>query len=499
MLETRMRVEHRVNAAAGALARLVTRRPSTLVFGVVVVAGLVLRLLALRTSLAQQNSDSAVVYLMARHVAHGELRVFFWGQFYGGTVLQLITGMLFWLTGPHFATLQIVEIMFWLAACLLLRSVVAHGAGAVAGDLAGCFFWLATPLMVSISFSDGGFVGSGLAIGLAAVRLAQIPGRNAGSPRCLAVGFFLGLALWTSPLALAFAVPATLRVGLRVRTAGAVAAGLAGSAVGAVPWLYETVKSHYKTLHQLPGRPESSVARYLHVFTEVIPGAGGLGVGPLARTIGVAALVTIVLGTAIALRRRNPTILVLGLSALLAAAVVVEARVAVDPTAARYATYLIPSLAAVIAWALSRVPLVGVAAVILVSSWTIGTVWNSTNGLAAVSNPAIGTPITTLAARLEAMGRTDVWADYWIAYMLSAATQERIIAGDLSPRREESYLIRAKQAPKTTIVLYPGRENEQALSALRGLPPHTRTLVGPFSVWTFNTRVDVDQYLQAAY
>jgi hypothetical protein len=468
-------------------------------FGVVVVAGLVLRLLALRTSLAQQNSDTAVVYLMARHVAHGELRVFYWGQFYGGTILQLTAGMLFWLTGPSFAALQIVEIVFWLAACLLLRSIVAHGAGAVAGDLAGCFFWLAAPLMVRISFTDPGFVGDGIAIGLAAIRLAQIPGRGAGSGRCLAAGFCLGLALWTSPVALAFAVPATLWVGVRVCTARAVAAGLAGTAVGAVPWLYETAKSHFQTLHQQPGPPSNPLSRYLHVFTQIIPGAGGLGVSPQAGAIGMVALAAVLLGTAIALRRRNPTILLLGLSGLLAPAVIVASKVPVDPTAARYATYLIPSLAAAIAWALSRVRLVGVAAVVLVSSWTIGTVWNSTNGLATVSNPAIGGPITTLAAHLERMGRTDIWADYWIAYMLSAATQERIIAGDLSPRREESYLIRAKQAPKTTVVLYPGRENEQALRALRGLPPHTRTLVGPFAVWTFNTRADVDRYLQASY
>jgi hypothetical protein len=480
--------------------RLTTvRRPSTVMFGVVVVAGLALRLLALRTSLAQQNSDTAVVYLMARHVAHGELRIFYWGQFYGGTLLQLTAGMLFWLTGPSFAKLQIVEIAFWLAACLLLRSVVARGAGAVAGDLAGCFFWLAAPLIVRFSFTDPGFVGDGIAIGLAAIRLAQVPGRVAGSRRCLAVGFCLGLALWTSPVALAFAVPATLWACLRVRTAGAVAAGLAGTAVGAVPWLYETAKSHFKTLHQQPGNPTSPIERYLHVFTQVIPGAGGLGVSPLARAIGIAALGALLLGTAIALRRRNPTILVLGLSGLLAPAVIVASRVPVDPTQARYATYLIPALAAVIGWALSRVRLVGVAAVVLISSWTIGTVWNSTNGLDAVPNPAIGGPVTALAARLEGMGRTDIWADYWIAYMLSAATQERIIAGDLSPRREESYLIRAKQAPKTTVVLYPGRENEQALRALPGLPPHTRTLVGPFAVWTFNTRTDIDRYLQASY
>src|SRR5665213_3635048 len=153
-------------------AKAATRRPSTVMFGVVLVVGLLLRLLALRTSLAQQNSDSAVVFLMARHVMHGEFRVFFWGQFYGGTLLQLTAGVVFLLIGPSFAALQVVEILFWLMACLLLRSIVTKGAGQVAGDLAGCFFWLATPLMISISFSDGGFVGTGIAIGLAAVRLA---------------------------------------------------------------------------------------------------------------------------------------------------------------------------------------------------------------------------------------------------------------------------------------------------------------------------------------
>jgi hypothetical protein len=467
-------------------------------FGLVLLVGLLIRLLALRTSLAQQNSDTAVVYLMARHAMHGDWRIFYWGQFYGGTLLQLSAGMLFWLTGPSFAVLQVVEIAYWLAACLLLRSIVAKGVGTVAGDLAGCFFWLAAPLMVSISFTDPGFVGDGLAIGLAAVRLAQGSG-EAGGRRCLGVGFLLGLALWTTPVALAFAVPAALWACLRVRSARAAAAGLAGAAVGALPWLLETAKSHFKTLQTLPGTPESPFSRYLHVYTQVIPGAGGLGESAAARAIGLVGFAIILLGVAIAIRRRNPTMLVLGASALIAPAVIAASNVAVDPTAARYATYLVPALAAAVAWALSRVRPAGVALVVLVCAWTIGTAWNSTNGLAAVPDPAIGTPITALAAHLEHLGRTDVWADYWIAYMLSAATQERVIAGDLSPRREESYLIRAAEAPKTTVILYPGRENEQALLAVRGLPPHKRTLVGPFAVWTFDKRTDVDRYLQAAY
>jgi hypothetical protein len=492
--------EHRANGAASALSRLIAAtRPSTLMFGFVVVAGLVLRLLALRTALAQQNSDTAVVYLMARHVSHGEFRIFYWGQFYGGTLLQLTAGALFWLTGASFAVLQIVEIAFWLAACLLLRSIVARGAGALAGDLAGSFFWLATPLMVHISFTDPGFVGDGLAIGLAAVRLAQAGSGKPGAGRCLGVGFCLGLALWTNPVVLAFAVPAVLWTCLRRPAPAAVAAGVSGALLGAVPWLYETVKSGYKTLEQQPGVPENPLARYLHVFTQVIPGAGGLGESSPATAIGVVALVTVLIGTAVALWRRNPTILMLGVSALLAPVIIVASRVPIDPTAARYATYLIPSLAAILAWGMSRLRVVGVATVVLVCSWTIGTVWNATNGLEAVPQPAIGEPITALAAHLDRLGRTDVWADYWIAYMLSAATQERIIAGDLSPRREESYLIRAAAAPRTTVILYPGLANEKTLRALPGLPPHTRTLVGPFAVWTFDTRTDVERYLQASY
>ena len=239
----------------------------------------------------------------------------------------------------------------------------------------------------------------------------------------------LGLALWTSPVALALALPALLWTCLRVRSARAVASGLAGAAVGALPWLLETAKSHFKTLQTLPGQPESPFARYLHVYTQVIPGAGGLGESAAARAIGLVALATVLLGTAAALWRRNPTMLALGASTLIASAVITASHVAVDPTAARYATYLIPTLSAVVAWALCRVRLAGVALVVLLGSWTIGTVWNSTNGLAAVPDPAVGTPITALAAYLEQHGRTDVWADYWIAYMLSAATQERVDRG----------------------------------------------------------------------
>lgn len=52
--------------------RLFKPAASTVLFCSVLAAGLLLRLLAIRSLLAQQNSDTSIVYLMARHVAHGE-------------------------------------------------------------------------------------------------------------------------------------------------------------------------------------------------------------------------------------------------------------------------------------------------------------------------------------------------------------------------------------------------------------------------------------------
>ncbi len=472
---------------------------STIVLGVVVLAGLLVRLLALRTTLAQQNSDTSVVYLMARHVADGDIRVFYWGQFYGGTILQLTAGTLFRLVGSSFVVLEIVEIGFWLAACLLVRSIVAKGCGVVAGDIAAALFWLSLPAMITISFNDPGFYGDGLVIGLAAIRLAQGAVRRHAFVRWAGMGLCLGLALWITPLALAFAGPAALWLSLRVRSAGAMLAGLGGVAVGAAPWLWANAHTHFASLHRQPyvvsGTPQG---RYLHVFTELLPSLAWYGPTSVqGRVLGAAALPAILLGLAFALYRRNATIVVLCLSGLLVPLIVVVSRSPVVPGAGRYATFLIPAAAGILAWSLSRVRIVALVLVLLVSWWTITTLWNASDGLARVADPSIGTPIATLGMRLEQSGRSAVWSDYWISYLLSAATEERVVAAALGFRREPSYEKAAMRPRQTTVVLFAGGANDRTLARVPGLPTHARTRVGPFAVWVFATRVDVSGYLTA--
>jgi hypothetical protein len=481
-----------------------SRSLSAVVFVVVLTAGLVLRLLALRTSVAQQNADAGVVYVMARHAAEGHWRVFLWGQFYGGTLLQLTAGVVFRVFGASFTALQVVEIVYWLVACLLLRSVVASAAGGVAGDLAGSFFWLAAPFVFTFSFSDGGFYGDGLVIALAAIRLTQGASQRTGSVRTFAIGLCVGLALWTYAVALVLLAPAVVWFSLRIRSAQVALAGLSGVVIGAAPWLYETKKSDFATLHEVYGPSGAGPGtRFLHVFTRVVPATAGIGPNVVStpgwgEAVGVLVLVVIVLGISAALWRRNPSLLVLIVSGLTVPAAYVASHAAVFPGAARYATYLLPAVAAIFGWGMSRtrrLAVLGICAVLLVATWTVTTVWDASNGFAAVPDPAVGQTATALGAWLERRGRTAVWADYGIAYLVSSATHERVIAAEFDPRREESYTLAAEEAPKTTVIVLPGLRNERALRAIPTLPPHHRTLVDGWAVWTFNTRVDVGSHL----
>ena len=498
-------LERLARYAAGAI-RDPLRRPakpstSTIIFCLLLVGGLALRILALRTGLARQNSDTSIVYLMSQDVAEGDFRVFYWGQQYGGTMLQLTAGMLFRLVGSSFVGLQFVEIGFWLLACLLLRSIVVRAGGVFAGNVAACLFWLGTPYMVAISFSDPGFYGNGLVVGLAAIRIAQGAGESMGWARTTALGVCLGLALWTTPLALALALPAALWKVARVRSAPAGVAGITGMAVGAAPWLWANLHTGLASLERQQTGAERGGLTYWHFFTELVPGIAGFGsTSTQGRVVAALFLLTPLLGGAIALWKGRATIAVLCLSALLVPVVVAASGVLIVPEAARYATFGVPAVAGVLGWAASRVRAVGVLAILLVTSWTVITIWHSTNGLRPVNDPIFGVETLELGKYLEKEGRTAVWADYWVSYLLTAATEERVTAAALAPpvyRREPSYEADAMRPQQTTVVLFAEEANDLTLNSQTGLPPYERTLVGPFAVWVFARRMDPSEYLTA--
>jgi hypothetical protein len=174
--------------------------------------------------------------------------------------------------------------------------------------------------------------------------------------------------------------------------------------------------------------------------------------------------------------------------------------VLVVPAAGRYGTVIVPAAAAVVAWGVSRHPAIAVLVVAGVCAWTVTTIDDSTNGFQAVSVPTFGPEVTALGNYLEHNGETAVWADYWIAYLLTAATNEHVTAAAIAPsiyRRERSYELAALRQRQTTVVLFAGKDNDLTLLRQPRLPRHRRAVLGPYAVWLFRGRFDVPNYLAA--
>jgi hypothetical protein len=272
--------------------------------------------------------------------------------------------------------------------------------------------------------------------------------------------------------------------------------------VGAAPWLWANVHTGFASLERLnQGEQASLASRYWRIFTGLVPAImNQVPDSSPGRAVAAFFLLVIPAGVVLGFRRRNTTILVMCASALLIPAVVAASNVLVVPAAGRYATLMVPAAAAVVAWGVSRHPAAAVLAVAAVCLWTVTTINNSTNGFQAVSVPTFGPDVKALGDYLEHSGRTAVWADYWIAYLLSAATNERVTAAAIAPpvyRREPSYEAEAMRPRQTTVVLFAGKDNDQTLRRQPGLPPHRRTILGPYSVWFFKGRVEVPKYLTA--
>jgi hypothetical protein len=134
----------------------------------VLITGLATRGLLLTGDQGGLSSDDAVTYLMARQAADGQVRAFYWGQYYANSLLAALTGALFWVTGSREIGLQLVEIALQLVAVLLLRELGQRLISPLAGDLAAGLFWLA-PTSCWLSLHDPGHVGTGLSLALGAV------------------------------------------------------------------------------------------------------------------------------------------------------------------------------------------------------------------------------------------------------------------------------------------------------------------------------------------
>lgn len=475
-------------------------RLSSRLFWAALVVGAVLRVLVARSTGGRLDSDQAVVYLMARHGGGGLL---FWGQAYGGTLLQLTAAAAFAVLGAFVPLLQVVEALWWLAAALLVRALGTRVADRFTGDLAGALLWLPGPALLWLTVRDPGFYGPAVALGLAALLLAVDAPR-----RALLLGVVVGLGVWTSPLGLAFGVPALGLVLLRRKGIGLTLAGLA---VGLVPYLLALSRHTAATgpaarmpLSQLPHRAAEVV------FT-LLP-AAWVGDSAFARgVVGMVWVVTVAGGLVLALVLRRPGLGAVALAGVLVVLVLAGSSAVLLPESLRYGALLAPPallLLAALYGRLGQARWLGWGLVLVLTVSTVSVTAHVTNGFTSGGSnhwegeggdlrrtdgrisAAREADVPALVRHLRRLGVKAVWADYWVAYCIDAESDEQVLAAPLYTDRHAPYASAAAAQERTAYVVYSGFANEDAVHKDASLPSYTQTQVGQFTVFVFDGHVD---------
>jgi hypothetical protein len=442
---------------------------------------------------------------MAHEILRGHLFTFYWGQNYGGGEPYLVAA-LFALFGQSRLVLGLTPILLDAIAALLVWRIGRLLFGSRVGMLAALIFWIWPEVCLYLSTVEYGFRFLTLVCGLAVLLVALRLGHDDRSRLTDwgALGLFLGLGWWCSPEIIYYAVPALLwlvyrlaRRRVRLRPT-AVLLTAAMALVGALPWLVANVGHGYPSLRTqaLHTYGTTWTGRLGTFFGHVAPlifgvrlrGSGDWLAGPSAGTLIYLLLACLVLAWVVRL-------------ALGGRAAVLVVFVALFPFAyayspaswywqdGRYAIYLSPVLALLVASALCElpgrssrlariVPVVGLMATLVMTLSAAAQLapyvpLAHTGGARATWTSWHADPDQWLKPLVVALDRsqvTHVYAGYWVAYPLTFETAGKVVATDPGDDRYLPYLAAIERSSRQAWV-FPRSATLQALNATVGVHP----------------------------
>lgn len=480
-------VNRLVNSARGPFAF-----PTSAVFFALLIVGLATRILFIFSADHHMNSDHAVVYLMARHASEGQFSAFYWGQYYGGTLLQLTAGAAMTVFGKSIGVLAVVSVLYWSAAAVVLRLVVMRSIGRAAGDVAGIVFWFPGVFLFTQSTIDPGFYGPTLILGLTAVWIVLAMPFTQPWIGWALLGAAVGLASWTSPMALAFAAPAVVVALVKHRDLrGWAMAGIA-AVITALPWLLETIRSSFSSVKPIGGAAGIHIDSFASMFTDMLPTAFPLDRFELVR-FAVAFSAVFCLGAVayFGIRCHVVGAALIGIGSLLVVVVlVVGSGVRLAADSARYSTFLLPVLATAVAWWVTRYRWSQWLVIVLAPLITLGPLAQKSDLFHLSTAARFDPSLTKVADELSRSGHRAVYGDYWMAYAMTALTDERVTVAALVPRRFMPYEATAARAVDTVIVVYADQANDRLLQKHTELPTYRRTIVDGFAIFVFDGKFD---------
>ncbi|MGZ4140689.1 MAG: glycosyltransferase family 39 protein [Actinomycetota bacterium] len=456
-----------------------------------VVFAVVVRLWLVRTRLGQLHPDEAVVGLMAhRLVHHGELRVFFWGQSYGGTLETMFVAALFRVFGTSIWVLKAAPILLDGVAGVLVFRIGRRLTTVRVAAYAAVVFVCGPGGIIWLSTTSRGFYWATLVLGLAVVLYTL---RLLDDPRStrdwIGLGLVSGLGFWQSPQILYFVVPAavTLVLGLRHKVVHAWVAILP-AIIGALPWLWSNIADNWKSLDTGElGNPHTTYFHRLHVFAGEGLGSivglqnNGHWRGPFHSPFLPVALVGIVFLIAARPPWAKRALLVITL-------VTYPFLFASFPSSwtvgeGRYMLFLLPFLALAFMYAARR-RLLQIALIAIVCVLTIGSLHVQEHDRVLAPDKPVPWHNAALIDRLDQLGVHNAFATYWIAYPLTFQTHERIIVAPVINSRFATYDRIVRADPRPAWIFLTGSRVatrfENTLGA-RGIP-YRSDVVGPFLI-----------------
>lgn len=468
------------------------KHPSTAAFYGLLLLGFALRMAYVGSAGYHLDSDHSIVYLMARNVVDGEIPAFFWGQSYGGTALQVTAGFAMFLFGKSILVLTIVSAIFWAIAAVLVRLIVMRALNRRAGDLAGVLSWFPGAAILGTSVTEPGFYGPSLVFGLGAIWTVQRWWKQMNPGSWVLLGALSGLALWTSPMAVALAAPALFSAVWTNRHWRHWLIGAGVAVVAATPWLLETVRSSLSSVRPLGGASNLHIESFASIFTTMFPASFPLGDQELPRFLMALAIVGALLFVTVrGFRQANVGAALLGAGTSIVVVVLVlgsGVRLAAD--SARYSAFLIPVAAFAIAWLTTRMRAVTWGLLVGAPVITFLLVLSGTDGLRQDTSSRFDPTYNRIAAHLSNEGIEAGYGSYWMAYAFSAANDEEITLASLVPRRYPAYERAAASEERTAIVVYAGNANDTLLQTEPELPPFSRTEIGGYAVFLFDEGVN---------
>lgn len=450
-------------------------------------AGLVLRLWILSSSIGGVDSDEAVVGLMVRHYPR-DLSVFYDGQTYGGTLEPILSAPFVQIVGGSVG-LKLVPLLLSAVAAVLTWRVALRLVRPLAATTAGILVWVFPPAFLFWSTKARGFYWMGLCLALGVLLVALRLGDGVEPRRDLMVGGFLvGLAWWTTPQSLLLIAPAGVWLVVRhSRLLRYAYLALPGLFLGALPWIAYNVRYGLVSLDEgdrgvhlaYPDRVEG-------FFTHLLPQLLGLrmpysGDWVLGRLGIVLTVALVVVGGLYLWRRRR------ALEPIIYVAVSYPLLFAIPETSfhvgePRYGLWFMPVVAIVAA----GVSVEGLrreantqaterAAALRASGLLVVAVLLSTLGIAHLIdhgeknlgnydlNPS---DLDATLAELAELDRDLVWADYWLAHRLEYESDGDIRAAAVTgPLRRAASRTAVEGAPSTTFVLFAGSGPDERLPA----------------------------------